>query len=184
MALRLPRHRIDATPKFVSAYDPVWSERLDRELAELADEAERRKAGEEPDAPLEVHPQRVFSFGWTRFDVDAPIRFRGVDVKVSDYWDGDPTFFVLAELPPDQRYRATSLVDQGQQDEAFLLCCRWGLANIENGPKYMRARDGRVSDETMSDLMNCSEIGAGLIHEIGAAVWLYNQSLSKAEKKA
>lgn len=189
MALRPPRHRIDAKPRFISAYDDAWGPRLDREIAELEEERkayvqalEEASEGQDPPKEPEAHPQVRYALGMTRFDLDAPIRFRGEDVRVSEYLEGKPTVFHLGQLPPDERYRAAIMIQNGDTEEAFLLCCRWGLVGIDDGPEYRRQRDGRVSDACMSSLMDAG--GPALVHEIGAAVWLYNQSLSEPEKKA
>lgn len=215
MALRaVPRHRIDATPKFVSAYDPSWRDRLDRELEE-DDEAEIRAAqtaveraqkvarGEDlpeepPQRPKTMHPQRQYAAGLTRFDIDAPISYRGEDVRITDYLDGDQTYYVLGSLPPQEWYRiqgklstAQLLAQQKQTvefqevaNDAFFDAFKWGLKGIENGPEFSAGRDGGVSEQTMSEIMRSHPMGASIVHEIGAAVVAYNRALSEEEKKA
>jgi len=175
MALKPPRHRVDdENPRFVSAHDSeAWLDRLDSELQE----AERSE-----DLDIDDHPHRIYARGQTRYDVTAPMKWRGEDVTILDYVDRDKaTWWLLGRLPPDVRVGLKRRFSENYES-ACLECVRWGLRGIENGPEYRQTRDGRVHDDTIAQIIDAGD--EELIQDIGCAVFIYNLGLSEPEKKA
>lgn len=196
MAVRVPRHRIDAPAKFVSVYDQeAWNGRFEQELRKLADEVS--EAGKEPDEEKREkllaglpepsdHPVFAYRRGETRFDIDAKMKWRGHDVTVREYLDLDKaTIYTLARLPPAKRTEAHAIArtkSEAANQRASMICLRWGILDIENGVTVERSADGSVSDATIQDIIDAG--GYHSFDELAAAIYVYNGPLTDAEKKA
>lgn len=213
MALRPPQHRIDATPLYVVADDPAWNnDRIEKD-GKLIDDRDRvyqeqlaafdaaclKLPKEEwpprPPAPpsLGDYPVVRYRLGETRFDIEAPMKWEGEVVRISDWWIAEPTHFVLQRLPLDvyariaDRFISLSVRKNNEVDqhwnELFIECTRFGVIGTRNGDWSVQLRNGRVSDETIRQMIDISG-GWGMVTELGLAVWRLSQPLSLQEKKA
>lgn len=175
MALKRPRHKVDAPILFVPEGDDAWDE---AKIA--ADKAAMEEAGENPDR----HPVSVYFSGETRFCLSAPSTVLGEERCAGDYLDESkrPVKFKLKRLPYDQFYEVQGVISKKDWNQAAILACEYGLEGIEGCPELHYARVGpRVSRRTMEALF---EGGQALPVDIGTAVILASYHLTEAEKKA
>lgn len=213
MALRPPSHRIDAPGIYIVSDDSVWN--LDRieedgKLIESRREsyaeqiAAREKAcleipkGEWPPKPpeppgLEDYPVVRYRSGETRFDIEAPMKWEGEVVRITDWWTDDPTRFFLRQLPIDVYARlADKLTTLTARDsdgvdlhwnELMLTAMRHGIERVENVGWDFQLKHGKVTDETVRKMIDIAG-GWSMVFELGLAVWRYSQPVSPQEKKA
>ena len=183
MALRPPRHRIDADMVFVSGLDSCWDwERIKRESEDLDDE--------------DPHPYAYYIAGLSRYDVTAELELGDERVAISDYWTETPQAkFHLRTLEPSKMgdvvatLRGASIIEERDpvacekaKHQAYYMACKYGLAKVEGAFSVSPAPGGGLPETDMQKLMDAG--GYDLISDIGQAVFRASQKLSLAEKKA
>lgn len=163
--LKPPHHAADKPGHYVyRGDDSIDTERVDRELAEMGAEAERRLA-EDPDADVtdllpHAHPLEAWFTGVGRYDMDAVGYLLGKPVRIGDYFSkGKPAVFVLRRLRPEDYTACMAMRRRGDHELASLRACRLGLADILDAPiKLVRSADGEVSDATIEALMRADPL--------------------------
>lgn len=174
MALKPPRHSVDAPVVFIQDDDPAWDiDRIEREKDEM------RQAGEDP----ERHPVDVYFSGENRFDLHAPQRVLGADRCPADYLDESkaPIRFKIKRLSFDQFYEIQGLVSR-EDPQAWPRACQYGLQAIEPCPSFIPFKriGGQVSSKTMQALFDSDPAS---VPAIGLASFLASMPLTEAEGK-
>lgn len=208
MPKKLPRHRVDATPVYVRHHlygEDAWDvERIEKEVADAEAENERRDAASEAYDPtpredgavaappteeridLSEHPFAMYMSGQTRFDIDAPVPWRGKRLAASDYFKAgaQPVRFILRRLRWREYHQVMSIHRTGDKIEAYLRACQYGLVEVENGRKLGLDLNPDAAERSDDDMQALFEAWADLPVFIGQAVMAASVPLTDAEKKA
>lgn len=188
MLKRPPTHRVDATPVLILHEDDAWDHaRIDREIAEAEAENQRRKDaaekdGAEPDLlDIDGHPYRQYRMGETRFDLDAPVTWRGTVACARDYLDEDkrPVMFVLRRLAWDGYYDTIGIAGSLRRQAEG---CRLTLARVD-GMRELEV-DANAAERSHQEMQRLFEFDAMLPLKIGAAGLRASEPLRVEEKKA
>lgn len=181
-----PQHRADAEPVFVLIEDDAWDQaKINEELEEAEAENKRREEkssdGQFEAIDLQDHPYLKYISGRTRYDIDAPCIWRGRQRTASEYFEGEPTKFVLRRLNWRQYYRVRSAIAT-DENGGFLLACRIGLHRIDGDSKFRVNPD--LDERSSDEMRKLFELKPEIPLSIGRAVWVAAQPLSDSEKKA
>jgi hypothetical protein len=180
MAIRRPPpHAADAAPLFLPASDDAWDdERIERERKALKNEGSER------------HPVTAYFSGATRYDLDAPATIAGQVMTPRAYLreGSTPTVFHLRRDANVALRRAQALAvwaDARARESALWELVRHGVSKVTEGfaGQAWPFDGGGPFPLTDADMLQLHDIGAGLLHEVGLAVFFANGPLSDIEGK-
>ena len=171
MGLKIPRHRVDAPPCFVSESDDAW----DRERIEL-ERAAMARAGRDPDD----HPVSLYHAGNSRYDLGAKHQIDDEQTRsASEYLRPGAWMFHLRRLSHDEYYRAKHRAQIDGIEVAMDALCPLVLERMEcpGGP----AMSGKQL--TADEHAELFRIDHALPVNIGWAAWRASAELRDDEKK-
>lgn len=183
-----PRHRIDAPPIYIWEKDQSWKhDEIKAEEAEVKQiNAERERAALEADAETwehlrwADHPVLQYRSGRTRFDLTAPLMWRGKQCSAMDWIDESksPVKFILRRLSWEEWYLLTSIMSDQRQ---CAMACQMGLVRVE-GDKALAVDEDRKQRST-EEMQRLFQVHPELPVLIGGAVIKASQPLDDREKK-
>ena len=170
MSLNIPQHTPDATPWLISEKDDAWDHaRINSEIAAHG-------------LSEDEHPFTRYQLAETRYDLDAPFTLPdGQTVPIRDYLRDEhpPARFKLRRLTPDEFATTQDYLLRGASSQAYTYAAKVGLTGLEgiDGVTFKKRR-GQLEPKLVELLHR-----AGVLLEIGSAVYLLSKPLTEAEKK-
>lgn len=174
-----PAHRVDATPVYIDwELDKAWKKaELDAETAEINELNKDRPKVER--IWLGDHPVTKYRFGETRYDIDAPVMWRGQMRSAADWVGEGAVRFILRRLRWDRWYECQSIVNWVQR---CVLACQLGLRRVD-GDEAMEI-DEDLERRTSEEMQRLFSIDPMLPIRIGGAVLAASKPLDDGEKKS